>query len=291
VQPPTALAFAAYVAVVVLSLALMIRGRARIVGTTLAAAWAWAFAALLLVCGIEIALWFAAENRDLLPAVYPSWTTPARYAAAVLALCPTVALLGAKRPQDRAWQWVVLSFWAIMLVPAARSFLLLGGEMALPHAAQGVFLLVIVAMGAANWIATRFTWAAVAVGAAQATLIGPYTPLSQLLPHIPPLVSLVPVLLALIVCRRQASPVRPSDPLERDWLDFRDAFGLFWAARVMARLNTAARQHGWPVVFAWRGVQLDDADLRAREAASRSLRMLLRRFVSNDWLTERNRAA
>ncbi|MEX2185407.1 MAG: hypothetical protein WD875_01380 [Pirellulales bacterium] len=284
---PSILEFSVHVAVFVLSIVMLLRGRGRVALTTLAAAWAWALAAVVAVGGVEIAIWLAMPRAGHFLATIPHWATAARYAAAVLALCPTVALLGAKRPQDRAWQWVVLSFWAIMLVPAARAFLLLGGAMAKPHAAQGVFLLVVTLMGIVNWIATRFTWAAIAAGSAQFVLVVPYTPLGDMSPVIASLSPLTPTLIALVVCRLLEKPPRPSDPSQRDWLDFRDAFGLFWAARVMARLNVAARAHGWGLVVTWRGVQYSSADGRSREAFARSLRMLLRRFVSDDWLGER----
>jgi hypothetical protein len=213
---------------------------------------------------------------------------PARYAAAVLSLCPTVALLGAKRPQDRAWQWVVLSFWGIMLVPAARVLLLYADSKVSPHAAQGIFLLVIVAMGAANWIATRFAVPALIAAAAQFMLVAPYTPVAGLVVGVSPQFAMGGVLAALVAGWFLGKRRRPADVSDRVWLDFRDEFGLFWAARVMARLNVAARGHEWPMVVAWRGIQFGAADEHAREAFGRSLRMLVRRFVSAQWLDERS---
>lgn len=284
-QSPSTAASFMQLAVLALSLAMLLRARKHVRGTTLAAAWSWSFAATVTVGAVEIAVWLASPSAGPTPSL-PSWATAARYAAAVLALCPTVAVLGAKRPQDRAWQWVVLSFWAILLVPAARSYLLLGGQIAV-HAAQGTLMLVVAAMGAVNWFATRFRWAAIAACAAQLLLVAPYTPLAGVaLPAFPPN-ALIPVLLALVACRLHENPARPANATERLWLDFRDAFGLFWAARVMARLNAAAQQHGSPIVVAWRGIEFGDADDRTRAAFARSLRMLVRRFVADDWLPDR----
>jgi hypothetical protein len=275
-----------YGPVLALSIFFLLRARHRIYGTTLAAPWAWTIAALLAVGGVEFALSIA-TNESSSTAAIPWWAMPARYVAAVLSLCPTVALLGAKRPQDRAWQWVVLSFWAIMLVPAARVALLYSESEVSLHAAQGVFLLVIVAMGAANWVATRYWLAATVAAAAQFVLIAPYTPLSGAFPDLSPQVALAGALLALLVCRLLELRTRRVDSVSRTWLDFRNQFGLFWAARVMARMNLAARAHAWPIAVTWGGIQ-STADERSQEAFDRSLRMLLRRFVSSDWLAERS---
>lgn len=288
VQPLSTVAFSLQLVVFALALAMLLRGRTRVLETTLAAAWTWSFAAVTAVGCIEIAVWLATRDQGPLSPL-PAWAAAARYAAAVLALCPTIAVLGAKRPQDRAWQWVVLSFWAILLVPAARSYLLLGGEIAV-HAAQGTLMLVVASMGAVNWFATRFRWAAIAACAAQLTLIAPYTPLASVaLPAFPPN-ALIPVLLALVARRLQENPARSANSTERLWLDFRDAFGLFWAVRVMARLNAASAQHGWPITVTWRGIEFGDADDRPLAAFARSLRMLLRRFVADDWLPERTQS-
>lgn len=268
--------------------------RRKVAGTTLAAVWAWAAAAVIAVGGVESGVWLSAGGNGMISGL-PRWADAARYAAAVLALCPTIALLGAKRPQDRAWQWVVAAFWTAMMVPAARACLLQGGVVVALHAAQGAFLLVIVAMGVANWIATRFAVAAIVGGGAQALLVAPYTPLAVWLPETPiatQAAALVGIALAIAICFCRRRTAHAGDPIERQWLDFRDQFGLFWSARVMARLNVAARAHGWPMTIQWGRIAFDaQADEQARAAVGRCLRMLLRRFVSAEWLSAKDRAA
>lgn len=278
-----------YGPLVALSLLLLMRARSKVAGTTLAAVWAWAVGALLAVGGVELAIFAITSSETPREMILPAWATAARYAAAVLSLCPTIALLGAKRPQDRAWQWVVLSFWGIMLVPAARVLLLYNDSSVSPHPAQGTLLLVVVAMGAVNWIATRFAIPAVMAAIAQLLLIAPYTPLDDVVPGVAPQFALGGVLASLLACLLlEFTPTRRR-AIDRMWLDFRDEFGLFWSARVMGRLNAAARGHGWPIAVTWRGIQFGVADEHAREAFGRSLRMLVRRFVSTDWLDERTR--
>ncbi len=56
----------------------------------------------------------------------PSWAAPARYIAAMSTFSPIMALLGAKRPQDRGWQFIVATLWAILSLPACE-WLLFGG--------------------------------------------------------------------------------------------------------------------------------------------------------------------
>jgi hypothetical protein len=277
-----------YGPVLALAIYFLLRARRKIQSTTLAAVWAWALVGMLAVGGVEFALSIAASENSTDSEALPWWAMSARYAAAVLALCPTIALLGAKRPQNRAWQWVVLAFWAILLVPAARVVLLYSESRVSLHTAQGVFLLIIVAMGAANWIATRYWIAATFAAAAQLLLVAPYTPLAGTLPELSPQIALAGALLALLICRLLELRPRNVDPMSRVWLDFRDQFGLFWAARVMARMNIAARSHDWPIAVSWRKVEYSSADASAREAFDRSLRMLLRRFISSDWLAERS---
>ena len=43
--------------------------------------------------------------------------SPLDFAAAMIVFCPAMALLGAKRPQDKPWQLIVLSLWGILALP------------------------------------------------------------------------------------------------------------------------------------------------------------------------------
>jgi hypothetical protein len=73
-------------------------------------------------------------------------------------------------------------------------------------------------------------------------------------------------------------------PLDRVWLDFRDLLGTMWALRVLERINAASSQNGWGARLTWRRWIVSQAP---PEALQRSLRMLLRRFVSEQWIDER----
>jgi len=81
-----------------------------------------------------------------------------------------------------------------------------------------------------------------------------------------------------------------TDPLSRVWLDFRDDFGAVWGLRVMERMNASSTMYDWPLVLSWSGlVPRDDLTdvFEAPPALEDSLRTLLRRFVSREWIDER----
>ena len=83
-------------------------------GTTLRAVWWWAVLAMSVVAGPEA--FIAAgptANGGGAGGYGENWIESLRLAAAAATFCPPVALFGAKRPQDRAWQWIVLSFWVV----------------------------------------------------------------------------------------------------------------------------------------------------------------------------------
>src|SRR5688572_13251151 len=77
-------------------------------GSTLRARWYWTLAAL-----TALAAGAAATLYDS----HAEWLAHVRYLAAVATLCPSVAVLGAKRPQDRGWQFIVASLWLVAALP------------------------------------------------------------------------------------------------------------------------------------------------------------------------------
>jgi hypothetical protein len=256
--------------------------RPRTSGTTLVAPWIWSCIVLLSLASGEvlIGLWGA-------PA--PLWAADLRFAAAMSTFCPTVALLGAKRPQNRGWQAIVLSLWAILSLPSLE-WLLYGGVAEI-HPARFWFLVILIAGGALNGLGTRYWPSSLLYGAGQVALVWPF-----FFTELPPAGALAPLLgtSALVLAWLLAAAEWPRRtrvvlPLDRVWLDFRDAFGVAWSLRIAERMNASARIYDWPVRLGWRGftAPLDRAMADVPPAAEESLRSLLRRFVSPAWIDAR----
>ena len=253
-------------------------------GTTLVAPWHWSLVSLLAIVGCEVLVAGGAS-----PA--PEWVAPLRFVAAMSTFCPIMALLGAKRPQDRAWQFIVFSLWVVLSLPAGE-WLLFGGVQEL-HPAHFWFLVLLTGVGAANGISTRFWLSGLLYCAGQLALVGRYLGTMPALAanDWAPLAGVSALVLAWSLVALGVPPPRRADnPLDRVWRDFRDAFGAVWALRVAERINSAATMYCWPVRLDWRGFRNAATHEPVDEVPAvvvESLRSLLRRFVSPEWIDAR----
>lgn len=212
-----------------------------------------------------------------------------QFILATLSLCPFVSLLGAKRPQHRAWHFIVASLWAVLVIPAGSAILVPGAGGLELHVVRFVFTYILIAFGLINYLLTRF-WAAIAIGTAgQLALFAP-----QLLPNLEQATTATleigSVLIALAVGVAYGDWFRPSSSIQgrnRTWRTFRDAYGGVWALRVQERLNATARKLDWKARLCWSGfVDAEEPSLSVTdlpEPMDRSFRMLLRRFVTSSW--------
>ena len=258
-------------------------------GTTLTAPLAWAAAVLLLLAAVE------AVGGGRPPGSSPGLV---RYAAAMGIFSPLVAVLGAKRPQDRVWQATVATLWVVLLLPglhaaAARSAPQLSGPWGV--FAAGLCLMTILCYGA-----TRLRlWAALAA-CGQLLLISPY--LSEgAAAHAAQTACGASLLFCLAAWGAAGTACRlfrgatdaPSGAAElsRRWDRFGALWGSFWAVRLATRLNQTAELQHWPVRVGLRGFVSLEADggspteesLEQLTAAQRgqvaaALEALLRRF-------------
>ncbi len=273
-----------------LAAAVLVAGWRRIRETTLVSAWCWSAAAFASLALLALVEQMASSEHD---AALDAW----RFVAAVLTFCPVVSLLGAKRPQDAAWNFVVLSLLVVAALPAAETLFMQRGQRLEVGAARGWFLWILVLLGPINFLPTKHGLSALLLMAAQVILLGEQLPLIRrsLLAE-QSLAALTLSTLAMVVAWwRSRSATVATTGYDRLWIDFRNAFGLLWALRVQERVNAAATMYDWPIVLAWSGFrQLDDgAPLTSLdEAVERQLRQnlkgLLRRFVSAKWIGERS---
>jgi hypothetical protein len=281
-SPPFPITFIAVVALWA-SAALLVRWP-RLRGTTLVAVWAWSLVALGAIALSEILIGSAAESPSA------NWSLPLRFGAAMGTFCPIMAMLGAKRPQDRAWQFIVLSLWGILSLPAFEWLLFTGVREI--HPARFWFLIVLVGIGALNGLATRGWFSGLLYGLGQLALIAPFFPQAQTWLSADRGAGLGLALLSA-AWTSQAVPRRPRSggtALDRVWLDFRDAFGVVWSLRVAERMNASASMYHWPVTLHWQGfVPRESAadTIEIPAAVEESLRSLLRRFVSPAWIDAR----
>ncbi len=267
-------------ALMVTALLLLAKACRHIRRTTLIAPWAWSVVSL---CSILVAEAFVATGGSA-PLL--------RYCAAVTTLCPTMALLGAKRPQDAGWQFVVISLWIVLALPAAEAAIFWNSGQFQLTGARSWFMMALIIVGFSNHILTRHGASAALVSAGQWLLLREHLPLARgSSGETGVVIGLLLMLLAIaLVFLRVRHPSNRAPGVERVWLDFRDAYGTVWGLRMIERINTTARVSGWNLQLGWHGFhwQDGDSDQPVTEAdLCRTLRTLLRRFVSTEWIDER----
>jgi len=283
--------------------------RQRLEGTTLIAPWYWSVIAIGSIIAIEL-LPFILSDR-----VWASGSTSLRYFAAITTLCPIVSLLGAKRPQHHAWQWIVLSLWVILAMPAATTLFF-------SHATfhTGIlwswFLLILVGMTVVNYLPTCYWPVGLLVGAAQCCLLANELPgVRYLSASLTPDRSNEPIrgyfgsaitALALLfaaailvqwISRGRNRP-KPDcfEPLDLLWRDFRNCYGFLWGLRVADRFNSIAQSQNYNIRLHGNrfvpfteepDAQSGQTPLNIAEPMEQTFVGLLTRFVSTGWINKR----
>jgi len=273
----------------VLGITLLVRKRESLRDTTLTASWFWLLASLALLAVVELLAGDSSGSGVIL--------RPLRFAAACTTFCPLIALLGAKRPQDRSWHLVVGTLWIVLALPVGETILLRPGQPLDIHGLRAWFLILLILLGLANSCPTRFWPASLLFGSGQALLISEFMPYAQALNGLvgqrATTYGLGLIVGALATALILDAGRRKPPSLDRLWLDFRDRFGLFWGLRIVERVNAAAQLNGLPIRLGWHGFRTTNGSELAElpPAAARALRQnlenLLRRFVSHTWIAQR----
>ena len=257
-------------------------------GTTMVAPCCWAAASVAVLTAVEACRAWSGAGHEV------SWAH-ARYLAAITSFAPIMSVLGAKRPQDRAWQFIVLSLLIVLALPSAEALVMRRGQPPTSHAARQAFLGILVAMGLFSYLPTRYMPASALFSGGQLSLLAPQWPWSPMAdwPRTHQLgcaLILGAILAAWLTPRRNVA----GDPLEGVIADFRDAYGAVWGLRIIERVNAAANQYAWPIRLTWSGFVRHDgtnatsceepiiAD-ETRPAVERVILGLLWRFVSKEW--------
>lgn len=265
----------------------LIRLRRWLKSTTLAPAGRWACAAA--------ALWSLTWTLDyVLTLLSRSAADHLWYAAAVVALCPAIAVLGSRRPGTRVWTWFILIpmlfalGWPVLTLWIQGSDLR-GLQLESPQLAG--YLLVLV-MGAGNYFGTRHTLPGLLYAAANTVLV---LSSSAACPGWlsdrwwSRLGATGCMALAVVIAGRSASqPATGLNRLDRLWLDFFDQFGVVWGRRIQDRVNFVALKEGWSARLELHGFVWSPVSDTATEARiEHTFRWLLRRFVDPEWIDER----
>jgi hypothetical protein len=218
-------------------------------GTTLRWSIAWA--------ALAWAAWCAAVSADS-PAL--------RYLALCLTGCAGIAVLGARRPGVKAWNFVV----AGLLLAFCRPFLEGLGELRL-ETGHLIFLGVILAVGLGNFLPTRQAFAVLVLGTwCGLQLAGIEAP------GLAGLVALAPWL-GLLSAGRWAN----EEDFDAIWRSFRDRYGFVWAQRLRDQFNRSAENAGWAVTLGWGGLcSIKEGIQPSPEDVRSTLRALLKRFRS-----------
>ncbi len=219
-------------------------------GTTLVAPWCWTLASGLALLTVAI----QGASEPLLD-----------YSAAVTTLLPAAAIYGAKRPQDRGWQWIVAALLVMLLWPAGESWLLGHSFDLTAQPLRSWFLVVLLAVQCGNWIVTSNAGPMLLLTAAQVAMLWPQLPWADRQAGVQTwfygagLLVVVPWWLAFKMRRvnrllePEEGPAFPSPREIADWKWFRTAYGVVWALRVTERINEVAKLRRWPWHWTWAG--------------------------------------
>lgn len=264
---------------------IVVRARSAIWPTSLRLAWSWVLAA---TCAIAV-VWLL---TGILQCVPSPWDDRLWYAIAELALCPLIAVLGARRPGVAVWNWFVLLPLLVVLGWPVAAAILSGdrSEIFNIETPQTIGFVLVLIMGAGNYLGTRWTVPIVAWTFAF------WLALNSVWRSNPDTVRMLAVWcvgLAAVLgwwCAHRPNKL-PIGP-QRVWRDFGDQFGIVWAQRIRERINERAAQEKWPVRLERSGfVQIGGEPANNAELADprieQALRWLLRRFVDDVWLDER----
>jgi hypothetical protein len=218
------------------------------------------------------------------------------YASAVVGLCPVIAVLGSRRPGTRVWTWFILIpmlfalGWPVMTL-ALQGSASRGLQLETPQLIAYVLVLI---MGAGNYLGTRHTMAALLYMTActmlsvSSSAAAPSWLSDRLSVR---LWATCLMAAAVVMAGRSTSTTsleNDAKRFDRLWLDFFDQFGIVWGRRIQDRVNFMATKEHWPARLELHGFVWNSApDLATEARIEQTFRWLLRRFVDPPWIDQR----
>ncbi len=220
------------------------------------------------------------------------------YLTAVSALCPFVAVLGARRGRLLEWSlFIVLPVIVVLEWPALAQIVRCwhGQRLDLELPTLLGYAVVLV-MGIGNFIGTRFTLPAIAFAVGWAAIVFlTHSSIENLWMRRDPAFF---VSLAQFTFWRWAFHFADQQKLVTNgWTrvchDFRDDFGVVWSTRLMNRVNEVAQREQWPWTLTADGLESvskesqPTIDPNADPRVDHAFRWLLKPFVNPEWIDER----
>jgi hypothetical protein len=199
------------------------------------------------------------------------------YVGLCLTGCAGIAVLGARRPQVAAWNFVVLGLAGVMTLPLLEGMIMRVDSF---NIERKIFLMGILLVGIVNYAPTRFRAAALALGAAAGFVYLRITYGSDdghpLRSEAANAVTVLLLGIAPWLAWRTRPPVA-GNALDAQWLSFRDRFGYLWGSRIRDQFNAAAKNAELAVRLGWRQ-SVNAANASEIERAIAILKSLTKRF-------------
>ena len=220
------------------------------------------------------------------------------YLTAVSALCPFVAVLGARRGRLLEWSiFIVLPVIVVLEWPAlAQIVRCWNGQRLDLELPTLIGYAVVLVMGTGNFVGTRFTLSAVVFAAGwTAVVFLTHSSIENLWMRRDPafFVSLAQFTFWQWAFRSAAEQKLATNGWTRVCLDFRDHFGVVWSTRLASRINEVAQREQWPWTLTTNGLESvsiehqSTSDPDADPQVDHAFRWLLKPFVDPEWIDER----
>ncbi len=238
----------------------------------------------------------AANATGITHSKHQHWIEAIQFAAHALVFCPFMSLLGARRPQNRMWEFIVFSLWLVLVLPALETVLLHPGQLADTQGIRAWFMLTLIGVSALNIVLSRFWISGILVGVAQFLLVNPHLPSWTQLDYSWTMeaglsCAVASLLVAFLLPKPDRTALREED---RVWLDYRDLFGGMWALRIKERINASATLYDWDLRLTWSGfVSADGSPLpeklpeKTEQILHQHFYNLMRKFVTPQWIDQR----